>query len=130
MNNEILHKIRDYIPNEKIRFRKNNGNLEVELVDKGEVITVSNDTWDDIKRLIDLMMDSKFFNCSVCFTMVRNNTVTCKKCSNSWCVNCYVENKRANSGLTVCPFCLDTSGKKCSKIRLELGIQEYFRKLR
>lgn len=120
--NEILHKITQYIPNEKIKFRKHpyTDNLEIIFENHLSIMTVlKNNTWEEIKRHIDKIMEpnsTRAGDCAICF-MPKKHDVSCAKCSNthcsdcSDCSDCYINIFRTNKGIIRCPFCNHTVGQ-------------------
>lgn len=133
-NLQLLNKIKHYIPNEKINFKKNKitGNLEIIFINKKAVMTILEcNTWDEIKRHIDAKInDEKRNECSICATNeLQKKRVTCTKCASEWCINCYISIFRTNKGIIKCPFCRFAYGEEFSEDMIEIGIQEIINKI-
>lgn len=127
--NHLIHKIKDYLPNEKIQFRKNEdtGYLEIIFTDKKAIMTILEcNTWDEIKRHIDAKMSNeKNGECSICSTKeIQKGRVTCNKCAGEWCVNCYISIFRKNKGIIKCPFCRFAYGNEFPEYMVEIGVQQ------
>jgi len=127
--NQLVHRIRDYLPNEKIQFKKHEitGDLEIIFTNKKAMMTIlDSNTWDEIKRHIDVKMSNERSNeCSICSTNeIQKRRVTCTKCANEWCVNCYIRIFRTNKGITKCPFCRYSIGEEFPEYMVEIGVQQ------
>ena len=133
--NELLHKIKNYLPNEKIQFNKNKntGDLQILFTNKKAIMTIlETNTWDEIKRHIDVKMSNeKSKKCSICSTNeIQKNRVTCTKCSSEWCVDCYINIFRVNKGIIKCPFCRFSCGIEFPDYMIEQGVQNILDKLK
>ena len=127
--NQLIHKIKDYLPNEKIQFKKHEitGDLQIIFTNKKAIMTILEcNTWDEIKRHIDAKMSNeKNDECSICSTKeIQKRRVTCTKCASDWCVNCYVSIFRTNKGIIKCPFCRFTYGQEFPEHMVEIGVKE------
>ena len=130
--NQLIHKIKNYLPNERIQLKKNEitGNLEIIFPNKNSMMTITDgnnfDSWDEIKRLIDaILSNEKSEECSICSTReIQIRRISCPKCANDWCTNCYVNIFRTNKGIVKCPFCRYTYGEKWPEHMIEIGVQE------
>lgn len=136
-SNQLIHKIKDYIPNEKIQFNKNEltGDLEIIFVNKKALMTILEcNTWEEIKRHIDAKMSNgKNEQCFICFSKFSNETqklrVSCAKCANDYCVDCYISIFRTNKGMIKCPFCRYTFGVEFPDSMIEIGVQNILYKV-
>jgi hypothetical protein len=134
--NQLIHKIKEYLPNETIRFKKHEitGDLEIWFPLKNSIMTISDGnnffSWDEIRRHIDAKMsNAKSEDCSICLTPeIQKVRVSCPKCANNWCMNCYVSIYRTNKGLMKCPFCRWTYGKKVPEHIVEMGVQQILKR--
>lgn len=114
--NQLVHKIIDYVPTEKIKFSNFEwiGGLKVFFTIKRVMISIDEDnTWDEIKRHIDVKLsDKKDKDCSICDTTFvgKIGRVTCNKCSGEYCTNCYINIFRTGKGIMPCPFCRHSIG--------------------
>ena len=127
--NQLIHKIKDYLPNEKIQFKKHEitGDLQIIFTNKKAIMSVlESNTWDEIKRHIDAKMSNKKNNeCSICSTKeIQTRRVTCTKCASDWCVNCYISIFRTNKGIIKCPFCRFAYGEEFPECMVEIGVQQ------
>jgi len=132
--NQIIHKIKDYLPYEKIQFKKHEitGDLQIIFTNKKAIMTIlESNTWDEIKRHIDAKMNNEQKNeCSICSTNeIQKKRVTCTKCASEWCVNCYVSIFRTNKGIIKCPFCRFTYGQEMPDYMVEMGVQQILGRL-
>ena len=132
--NQLVHKIKDYLPNEKIQFKKHEitGDLQIIFTNKKAIMTIlESNTWDEIKRHIDAKMSNEQKNeCSICSTNeIQKKRVTCTKCASEWCVNCYVSIFRTNKGIIKCPFCRFTYGQEMPEYMVEMGVQQILGRL-
>jgi len=133
-SNQMIHKIKDYLPNEKIQFKKHEitGNLQIIFTNKKAIITIlESNTWDEIKRHIDAKMNiEKNDECYICSTKeIQKRRVTCTKCSSDWCVNCYINIFRTNKGIIKCPFCRFAYGEEFPEYMVEIGVQQILNSL-
>jgi len=133
--NQLIHKIKDYLPNEKIQFKKHEitGDLQIIFINKKAIITIlESNTWDEIKRHIDAKMSNeKNDECSICYTKdIQKRRVTCTKCASDWCGNCYISIFRTNKGIIKCPFCRFAYGEEFPECMVEIGVQQILRKLK
>ena len=127
--NQLIHKIKAYLPNEKIQLKKHEitGDLQIIFTNKKAIMTVlESNTWDEIKRHIDAKMSNeKNDECSICSTKeIQKRRVTCNKCASDWCVNCYISIFRTNKGIIKCPFCRFAYGEEFPEYMVEIGVQQ------
>lgn len=126
--NQLMHKIKDYLPNEKIQFTKHEitGDLQIIFTDKKAIMTILEcNTWDEIKRHIDAQISEKNDVCCICSTkQIQQRRVTCTKCASDWCLNCYISIFRANKGIIKCPFCRFVYGHEFPDHLVEIGVKQ------
>ena len=132
--NQLLHKIKEYIPSEKIRFQNNNftGNTEIVFTERKAILSIlKENTWEDIKRNIDNKISNiKPVECSICLSKkIQKRKVCCPKCSFDTCASCYINIFRTNKGIIKCPFCRYTYGNEFPDEMIEIGVQEILYKL-
>ena len=131
--NQLVHKIKDYLSNEKIQFRKHEitGDLQIIFTNKKAIMTIlESNTWDEIKRHIDAKMSNDQTNeCSICSADEQKKRVTCTKCASEYCVNCYVSIFRTNKGIIKCPFCRFNYGQEMPDFMVEMGVQQILGRL-
>jgi hypothetical protein len=82
---DILQKIREYIPNKKYDICQNSitNNLELYFPDKNlTIIILQNNTWDEIKRIIDFKLNitPALTECPICLEKLLNHGY-CSNCS-------------------------------------------------
>lgn len=128
-HNQIIHKIIDYLPNEKIRLKKHEitGELQLVFENKNAIMTIlKSNTWNEIKRHIDeKMSNNKKKECSICYSAkIKKRRVTCPKCSSDWCVECYVSIFKTNKGIIKCPFCRFTYGQEFPDYMIEIKVKQ------
>jgi len=106
----MIKKIREYVPNEPIQFKRNidTGEIEIHFINKNLKRTIR--TLEDIKQYTDMKLDE----CSICHEKEPFNIrrVVCKKCKSELCINCHIQAFIKNK--KQCPFCLFTYGEKFS----------------
>ena len=91
--------------------------------------TIYDDTkWKDIKLHIDKFLKIDY-TCNICFNdykKIKNNInkTTCPKCSEPYCVDCYINIFRSNKGIIKCPFCSFEYGSEFPEFMIEAGIEE------
>ena len=126
--NELVRKVVEYLPEEKMQFRRSEGGLQIAFVDRGALMTIlESNTWDEIKRILDVKTSPlKDDTCPVCLEdTLHIQRVTCNKCANAWCVHCYIGIFRSNKGLMVCPYCRYSFGVEVhDEDIIELGVLE------
>ncbi len=133
--NTIIHNIISYIPNEEIKFRKHEttGNIELVLVKYKSVLTVLvENTWDEIKRNIDNIMNKAIFEeCQICMTTDNIQLLRCRcnKCASPWCYQCYINIFKSNKGIIKCPFCRYSYGREAPEHIVELGVRQILSKV-
>ena len=126
----MIKRIREYIPNEPIQFKKNiyTDNLEIHFINKKEIMTILEDNnWEEIKRHIDVKLSSQRLDeCSICYTKEALNIrrVTCTKCASEFCIDCYIQIFRKNKGIIKCPFCRFTYGQEFPIYMIEEGVRQ------
>ena len=92
-------------------------------------ITIEPDsTYENIERgikikLNDLKSDNKIKECNVCLNDTMKFT-TCNKCSNYFCISCYIEIFKTNKGIIICPFCRDKFGTIMSDDMTEFFVKQ------
>ena len=82
---------------------------------KSMIIIKCNDTWCKIKKIIDEeLKTNKTSECSLCFDSYTCDIarMSCTKCYNDCCTNCFLKLWLKNHALIICPFCRDQSGEK------------------
>lgn len=106
----IIMNICEYLPSMEIKIRNNeySGDLEVVIVKHNALITIlPTNTWEEIKDCIDIKMNKKNTDvCSICYKSTKKRRVSCGKCLNYWCVECYMQNCKSYTGYQKCPYCV------------------------
>jgi hypothetical protein len=126
--NQLIHKIKDYLPNEKIQFNRNKltRNLEIIFENKNAIMTIlESDTWEQNKRYIDhIMSNEKSEVCFICSTnKIQKKRISCNKCAGDYCIDCYISIFRTNKGIIICPFCRYSIGVEFPECMIEFGVQ-------
>jgi len=91
-------------------FVRNPDTLIVEIIiNKAVKISIlPNNTLKDIKRHIDKKISNQHNgvseDCIMCCEKIQNN-VTCSKCSNNYCSECYINLFKIGKGIIKCPHC-------------------------
>jgi hypothetical protein len=129
-SNQLMRKIKDYLPNELIKFSRHEitGDIQIIFTNRKSIMTVLKDnTWDEIKRHIDAKMNNnQSGECSICSSteMIKIRRVSCPKCACDWCVDCYINIFRTNKGIIKCPFCRYSYGQQFLDHMVEMGVQQ------
>ena len=61
--------------------------------------------------------------CIICDDIIATN-VTCTKCANNWCGDCYINLFKSGKGVIKCPHCRFSFGMEMSEEMVEMGIIE------
>jgi hypothetical protein len=106
------------------------------IINNNASITILPDTlWKNIEHNINMKLDilykdDKTINCIICLNDV-SKYGSCNKCSNCYCILCYIELFKTGSGIITCPFCRYSFGiytpnymiNKCiNEIKIKSGI--------
>lgn len=123
---ELINKSKEYLQGKNIKFEKNKNTniIELHFPDKKAILSIlEHNTWNELKRSIDKKIrNTKEEECPICYTdEIKNKSVSCNKCSNSYCVKCYVNIFISNKGLVICPFCKYTIGDIMPDYMIKLG---------
>jgi hypothetical protein len=126
----VMEMILSYIPKEEIEFVRNEitGELELLFPKKRAMMTIkATNSWREIKRHIDAKIsEKKSSECPICSSeKIQKRRVSCTKCAEAWCVDCYINIFRANKGITKCPFCRYEVGFEMSDSMVESGIRHF-----
>lgn len=112
-------------------LNKYNSLYEMHLPIQSAIVTILHDSnIENIYRHMDKKINGKWIGqeCNICCEEIKRN-ITCSKCSNNWCGNCYINMFKTGEGITKCPYCCYQLGEKMSPIMVELGIYEIMCKL-
>ena len=113
-----LRKIHKTYPDLKFKYEKGKGkdnNLyTIYFIDYTSTITIlENSIWKEIKLHIDKIIfeekNPNKYTCEICY----NNSYTfisCNKCSNKYCRQCYFDILRERKGIIICPYCRHQTG--------------------
>lgn len=116
----------------KNEFPKNNFKLQNNKIifeDGREITILYDNSWDEVKRHIYKKLEQNYGDCSICFNNISQN-VSCPKCSNNFCVECYINIFKSNKGLIKCPHCRFTYGNIMNNQQINQGIQMIRSKIR
>ena len=119
----IKNLIKDEFKGHKFDYRANAfGGMTIVINDKATLSIESNITWNEIKRNIykKINPDTSDNTCGICFYDL-NRRVSCNKCANFYCTECYINLYKIGEGLISCPFCRHTVGVKISKSHIDMG---------
>ena len=127
--NEMIRKIIDYIPNEKIKFGKNTcGSTELYFTNKNSMMTIREEnTWEELKRIIDSKIcQYTDTECEICLKphLIQVARVSCCKCAKKWCIGCNIKMFNNNKGLSKCPYCRYVIGVVVPDEYVEMGVAE------
>jgi hypothetical protein len=139
MNIKLLRKLLDKSYNNPSNFIivKNENNGFNELIIKHDfsknmsIITIlPSSNWREIKRHIEKKLNkhNKIDDCGICYEKMEN-PVSCSKCANNMCANCYINIFKIGKGVITCPHCRYSYGEKMDDYLIELSIYEIKQKL-
>lgn len=99
--------------------------MEVTINKNSRLTILPQSKWNEIKRHIEVKLNQGWQNelCQLCCETLHKR-VSCNKCSNYWCINCYINLFKSGSGIIICPYCRDSFGKKVPQNIIEYCIQE------
>lgn len=105
-------------------------NLIEMIINKESQLTLLPDnTWIEIKRHIDVKIACSYKDCIICLNKI-DTSVSCCKCSNHWCGDCYVNLYEHGQGLVTCPICRFSVGEKVPNKILKMGIDQIRKRLK
>lgn len=132
---EIIEKlINNIYPNDTFMFEKMLSIYDekikyftkIMINDICSITILPNNTWKEIKRNIDTklknMNENNKIECMICLD-TECKSVSCNKCSNFYCVLCYVEIFKKNKGIIVCPYCRYSIGMNVPDHMIEECVQ-------
>jgi len=98
------------------------------IINNNLTITILPDSlWKDIEHNINMKLndlhDDKIKICIICTNNISKYT-SCNKCSNYWCILCYIELFKTGSGIITCPFCRYSFGTHTPDYMIDVCIQE------
>lgn len=105
------------------------GLLEITINKNSKLTILTNSKWFEIKRHIDTKLKIGWEKelCQLCCEIIVRR-VSCGKCSNYWCVNCYIELFKSGEGIIICPYCRNKFGVKTPKNMIDTCVNEIKRK--
>ncbi len=119
----------NHYKNDKFHLNMDPETLYYEIIinNKTEITILPNNTWKEIKRHIFVKLDTLKNGisepCIICFEKIKTN-ITCTKCSNNWCGNCYLDMFKNGKGIISCPHCRNTIGEKLPEFLIKWGIED------
>ena len=81
----------------------------------------------DIKKKINKFVEiskNPEIDCIICCESLNKPRISCNRCFNPTCQNCYIKMFRKNKGISKCPFCAFSTGKEMDPRSVELKILE------
>lgn len=91
----------------------------------GSVVILPDNDWSELKRHIDskiMELKNPSKECDICMDTI-TKTVSCNKCANRYCTECYIKLFESGKGIIICPFCRSKVGFKHNKTELSLGVR-------
>ena len=107
--------------------------MEVNINNNSTITILHDNTWKEVQRNIDKKI-ARFNDehlqdeCSVCFEHT-NEAVSCNKCSNDICTECYIKLFKSGEGIITCPHCRFETGSKIPKNMIDLCVEKIKEKL-
>ena len=97
--------------NTTFEFVKNIDTLYIEVIinNDSKITLLPNNTWGEVTRHIDKKIKGFEGNCPICFEKMIK-AVSCNKCSNNFCSNCYIKLFKVGNGIITCPHCRHRTG--------------------
>lgn len=114
----------------KLVFNNDTKYYEIFLIEqKAQISILENTEWKALKRGIELKIKQEYNTlCSICYENINKN-VSCSKCYNNWCGECYISLFISGEGIIKCPFCRYSFGIKTPKNMINICVQEIRDKL-
>jgi len=111
-------------------FIRNSDTLYIEVIinNNSKISLLPNSTWNEIKRHIDKKIIGFSGDCIICCEKIQKN-VTCPKCSNNYCGECYINLFKHGKGIITCPHCRYSFGEKKPEHMMEMYVDEIKLKL-
>ena len=132
--NVIKNLILKNYTNNNFNFIRNLETLYIEVIinNNSKITLLPDSNWNEIKRHIDkkiiVQRDGIVENCIICCEAIQKN-VTCPKCSNNWCSECYINIFKHGKGVITCPHCRYSFGNTMPEYMIKLEVDEIRHKL-
>lgn len=100
--------------------------VEVIINSKGKITILPCNTWKEVQRHVNKKINYDHDHpgdCDICCNKISKN-VSCNKCSNNWCINCYINLFRSGKGVIICPCCRFSIGNRFPNHMIEHGVAE------
>jgi len=130
----IINFIKSKYPNIKFKLIKNDyTNIEeIIFIDyKANMSILETTELSSIELRINSIINKKnsdLEECMICCNEMITN-VSCNKCANNYCVECYIKIYENGRGIITCPFCRFSYGNLIPSHLIKLGIQQIKNKL-
>ena len=135
--NVIKNLILKVYRNDKFDFIRNPETLYIEVVinNTSNITLLPDNNWNEIKRHIDKKIifqrnkrNDILEDCIICCESIQKN-VTCSKCSNNWCGDCYINLFKTGKGVITCPHCRFSFGDRMCEDMIQMAVNEIKYKL-
>ena len=128
-SNTIKNLIKNHYPNDVFQFNELG---EIVINTKSTITILPDNSWKQIKMYIDkkisVQRNGISDDCIICFEKIQKN-VTCPKCTNNICSECYINIFVNGKGVITCPHCRYSYGYKMSDCMLKTMVEEIKHKL-
>ena len=128
----IKNLIHQNYKNYKFDFIRNEDTLYVEIIignNNSKITILPTNTWAEITRHIDKKIAGfTSEDCTICCNPKQNN-ISCVKCSNDLCGECYINLFKRGKGIITCPHCRFSFGRNIPESLMELCIDDIRSKL-
>jgi hypothetical protein len=99
------------------------------VINNNKLISILPDSkWLEVKRHINIKLKNEIKDCNICFNKIKTN-ITCNKCANNWCSDCYINLYITGKGIVSCPMCRYKTGERLPKWAVDFGVEEIKYKL-
>jgi hypothetical protein len=135
--NVIKNLILKVYRNDKFDFIRNPETLYIEVVINNtfNITLLPDNNWNEIKRHIDKKIifqrnkrNDILEDCIICCESIQTN-ITCPKCSNNWCGDCYINLFKTGKGVITCPHCRFSFGDRMCEDMIQMAVNEIKYKL-
>jgi len=106
-------------------FIRNRATLYIEVIinNNSKISLLPNNTWGEVERHINKKIIWFTGDCMICCEKMEN-AVSCPKCSNNFCGECYIKLFRLGKGIIKCPHCRHSTGEEKPEYMIETYVDQ------